>query len=119
LQNVGENHASGLPHIGLDCWSPNIGVVRDPRWGRNLETPSEDPAVCGAFGEAITKGLQRSPLDDRYVQAVVTLKHFDGEHCPSCCVRREWWVGSRAVGLCVCVRVHGVALVLVRVRARP
>jgi hypothetical protein len=31
LQNVGENHASNLPHIGLDCWSPNLGIVRDPR----------------------------------------------------------------------------------------
>jgi hypothetical protein len=29
LQGVGENHSpSGLPHIGLDCWSPNIGIVR-------------------------------------------------------------------------------------------
>ena len=33
--------------------------------------------MCGSFGEAVTKGLQQSPLDPRYVQAVVTLKHFD------------------------------------------
>jgi beta-glucosidase-like glycosyl hydrolase len=31
LQNVGENHNSNMPHIGLDCWSPNVGIVRDPR----------------------------------------------------------------------------------------
>ena len=54
-----------------------VGIVRDPRWGRNLETPSEDPTVCGSFGVAVTQGLQASPLDSRYVQAVVTLKHFD------------------------------------------
>jgi beta-glucosidase len=24
-------------HIGLDCWSPNINIARDPRWGRNQE----------------------------------------------------------------------------------
>ena len=77
LQGVGENHDSNLPHIGLDCWSPNIGIVRDPRWGRNLETPSEDPAVCGSFGVEVTKGLQLSKSDPRFVQAVVTLKHFD------------------------------------------
>ena len=77
LQGVGEDHDSNLPHIGLDCWSPNIGVVRDPRWGRNLETPSEDPAVCGSFGVEVTKGLQESKSDPRFVQAVVTLKHFD------------------------------------------
>ena len=51
--------------------------MRDPRWGRNLETPSEDPAVCGSFGVEVTKGLQESKSDPRFVQAVVTLKHFD------------------------------------------
>ena len=76
LQGVGENHASNLPHLGLDCWSPNINIVRDPRWGRNLETPSEDPFVCGRFGEEVTRGLQEG-ADERYLQAVVTLKHFD------------------------------------------
>ena len=25
---------------GLTYWSPNINVVRDPRWGRALETPT-------------------------------------------------------------------------------
>ena len=77
LQGVGEDHDSNLPHIGLDCWSPNIGIVRDPRWGRNLETPSEDPSLCGSFGAEVTKGLQESPTDPRFVQAIVTLKHFD------------------------------------------
>ena len=86
LQGVGENHpirpnhTSALPHIGLDCWSPNIGIVRDPRWGRNLETPSEDPLLNGLFGAAVTTGLQvgSDPTyhDARYLQAVVTLKHF-------------------------------------------
>ena len=33
LQGIGENHApTELPHIGLDCWSPNVGINRDPRW---------------------------------------------------------------------------------------
>ena len=77
LQNVGENHASNLPHLGLDCWSPNIGILRDPRWGRAMEVPSEDPYLNGVFGTQYTLGLQNnSALDDRYLQAVVTLKHF-------------------------------------------
>ena len=25
---------SGRPHAGLDCWSPNVNIARDPRWGR-------------------------------------------------------------------------------------
>eukprot|EP01065_Artemidia_motanka_P043512 TRINITY_DN603_c0_g1_i1.p1 TRINITY_DN603_c0_g1~~TRINITY_DN603_c0_g1_i1.p1 ORF type:complete len:790 (+),score=175.63 TRINITY_DN603_c0_g1_i1:58-2370(+) len=77
LMGVGENHDNNLPHIGLDCWSPNINLVRDPRWGRNLETPGEDPAVLGEFGASITTGLQNGTLDPRFLQAIVTLKHFD------------------------------------------
>ena len=76
LLGVGEDHSSNLPHLGLDCWSPNIGIVRDPRWGRNLETPSEDPLVCGSFGTEVTRGLQEGE-DARFMQAIVTLKHFD------------------------------------------
>jgi hypothetical protein len=29
LQGIGENHPSNLPHMGLDCWSPNVGIQRD------------------------------------------------------------------------------------------
>ena len=76
LQNVGEAHyPSQLPHFGLDCWSPNIGIVRDPRWGRNLETPSEDPLVCGTYGAEYARGLQNG-ADARFLQGVTTLKHF-------------------------------------------
>ena len=78
LQGVGENHADNLPHVGLNCWSPNINIARDPRWGRVLETTGEDPVLTGAFGEEYTLGLQQSDDPDlqRYLQAVVTLKHF-------------------------------------------
>eukprot|EP00927_Polykrikos_kofoidii_P054760 TRINITY_DN49133_c0_g1_i1.p1 TRINITY_DN49133_c0_g1~~TRINITY_DN49133_c0_g1_i1.p1 ORF type:complete len:845 (-),score=144.80 TRINITY_DN49133_c0_g1_i1:438-2972(-) len=75
-QGVGENRLpEGLPPLGLDCWSPNINVVRDPRWGRNLETPSEDPFLNGRFGVSVTDGLQKSN-DPRYLQAIVTIKHL-------------------------------------------
>eukprot|EP01063_Lacrimia_lanifica_P035184 TRINITY_DN6645_c1_g1_i1.p1 TRINITY_DN6645_c1_g1~~TRINITY_DN6645_c1_g1_i1.p1 ORF type:complete len:815 (+),score=291.53 TRINITY_DN6645_c1_g1_i1:307-2445(+) len=67
---------TGRPKIGLDCWSPNINMNRDPRWGRNSEVPSEDPTLNGEYGSIITKGVQESPLDDRYMNAVSTLKHF-------------------------------------------
>eukprot|EP00939_MAST-03C_sp_MAST-3C-sp1_P002533 g2533.t1 len=78
MMDVGENHDSNLPPIGLDCWSPNINIVRTPEWGRNLETPGEDPFVNGAFGREVTRGLQENPsIDSKYLQAVVTLKHFD------------------------------------------
>ncbi|TMW63837.1 hypothetical protein Poli38472_002778 [Pythium oligandrum] len=74
LEGARENYEHG-PHLGLDCWSPNININRDPRWGRNMETPSEDPLVNALYGVAYTRGLQEGP-DERYLQAVVTLKHW-------------------------------------------
>ncbi|GMF10486.1 unnamed protein product [Phytophthora lilii] len=76
LEGARENYASG-PHLGLDCWSPHININRDPRWGRNTETPSEDPLVNSKYGVAYTKGLQKGKGEDpRFLQAVVTLKHY-------------------------------------------
>jgi len=77
LQGATEASAwSGKPHAGLDCWSPNVNIARDPRWGRNQEVASEDPYINGVFGTMYTKGLQEGE-DDRYVQAISTLKHWD------------------------------------------
>ncbi|EGZ24680.1 family 3 glycoside hydrolase [Phytophthora sojae] len=76
LEGATENYKGG-PHLGLDCWSPNININRDPRWGRNTETPSEDPLVNSKYGVAYTRGLQEGKRQDpRFLQAVVTLKHY-------------------------------------------
>src|SRR5262249_5213134 len=37
---------------GLDFWSPNINIFRDPRWGRGQETYGEDPFLTGRMGVA-------------------------------------------------------------------
>jgi beta-glucosidase-like glycosyl hydrolase len=76
LSDYGEMHVDNLPHLGLDCWSPNININRDPRWGRNLETPGEDPFLNGEYGAWHTRGLQEGE-DARFLQAIVTLKHYD------------------------------------------
>ncbi|XP_010046160.3 probable beta-D-xylosidase 5 [Eucalyptus grandis] len=47
-----------LRRAGLTFWSPNINVVRDPRWGRALETPGEDPFVVGRYAVNYVRGLQ-------------------------------------------------------------
>lgn len=47
-----------LGRAGLTFWSPNINVVRDPRWGRALETPGEDPFVVGRYAVQYVRGLQ-------------------------------------------------------------
>ena len=28
-------------------WAPVINLAREPRWGRNIETPGEDPFLSG------------------------------------------------------------------------
>ena len=68
---------AGRVHIGLDCWSPNININHDPRWGRNQEVPSEDPMVNGVFGSLYTVGQQKNEAETRFLQGVTTLKHWD------------------------------------------
>ena len=65
------------PYIGLDCWSPNININHDPRWGRNQEVPSEDPMVNGVFGSLYAVGQQKNEAETRFLQGVTTLKHWD------------------------------------------
>ncbi len=59
---------------GLVFWSPNINIVRDPRWGRGQETYGEDPFLTGAMGTAFVKGMQGN--DPRYLKTVATPKHY-------------------------------------------
>ena len=63
--------------VALDCWSPNININRDPRWGRNQEVPSEDPMVNGLFGRLYSQAHQHSPEETRFLNGVTTLKHWD------------------------------------------
>jgi beta-glucosidase len=58
----------------LTYWSPNINILRDPRWGRNEESYAEDPYLLSKMAVAYVKGLQG--YDDNYLQAVATVKHF-------------------------------------------
>jgi beta-glucosidase-like glycosyl hydrolase len=88
LQQVGENHANNLPHLGLDCWSPNININRDPRWGRNQEVVSEDPLLSGFFGSLYTRGLQEGE-DDRYLQSISTLKVSGSARAKRACASRR------------------------------
>ncbi len=65
-----------LGHIGtgLDTWSPNINIFRDPRWGRGQETYGEDPYLTARMGTAFVTGMQGPDPDLPYV--ISTPKHF-------------------------------------------
>src|ERR1700722_16805381 len=64
-------------YYGLTLWSPNINIVRDPRWGRGQETYGEDPFLTGSIGEAFVTGLQGN--NPHYLKVVATAKPF-AEH---------------------------------------
>jgi beta-glucosidase len=61
-------------YAGLDFWSPNINIFRDPRWGRGQETYGEDPFLTSQFGVAFVTGLQGD--DPHYIKVIATPKHY-------------------------------------------
>jgi beta-glucosidase len=61
-------------YTGLTFWSPNINILRDPRWGRGQETYGEDPYLTSRLAVNFVRGLQGE--DPRYLKTVATPKHF-------------------------------------------
>src|SRR5690606_27113351 len=59
---------------GLDTWSPNLNIFRDPRWGRGQETYGEDPHLTARLGVAFVEGIQGD--DPSLPDVVATPKHF-------------------------------------------
>jgi beta-glucosidase len=61
-------------YAGLDFWSPNINIFRDPRWGRGQETYGEDPFLTAQFGVAFITGMQGDDPD--HPRTIATPKHY-------------------------------------------
>jgi len=66
-------HNHGI-YFGLDFWSPNVNIFRDPRWGRGQETLGEDPFLTGKLGVAFVTGLQGD--NPKYFETIATPKHY-------------------------------------------
>uniref|UniRef100_A0A803Q4V3 Fibronectin type III-like domain-containing protein n=1 Tax=Cannabis sativa TaxID=3483 RepID=A0A803Q4V3_CANSA len=60
---------------GLTYWSPNVNILRDPRWGRCQETPGEDPILSGKYAANYVKGLQGNGEGNR-LKVAACCKHF-------------------------------------------
>src|SRR3984885_5984226 len=56
-------------------FAPMLDVARDPRWGRIVESPGEDPWVASQIAAAKTLGFQGQDLADAHSLAA-TAKHF-------------------------------------------
>ncbi|KAJ4825359.1 hypothetical protein Tsubulata_024246 [Turnera subulata] len=72
-----------LARAGLTYWSPNINVVRDPHWGRAIETPGEDPFLGGKYAANYVRGLQdvegtenSTDLNSRPLKVSSCCKHY-------------------------------------------
>jgi beta-glucosidase-like glycosyl hydrolase len=69
LNNLGNNPS------GFSCWSPNINLGKDPRWGRAQEVPGEDPFLTSEYGVYYVQGMMQGD-DPRYVLIAASPKHF-------------------------------------------
>src|SRR5713226_4736155 len=67
-------HNQHARYQGLTYWSPNINIIRDPRWGRGQETYGEDPYLTSRLGVAFVKGMQGN--DPHYLKVAATPKHY-------------------------------------------
>ncbi len=63
-----------LWYMGLDFWTPNINLFRDPRWGRGQETYGEDPFLTASIGTSFITGLQGT--DPAHLKTAACAKHF-------------------------------------------
>ncbi len=72
--NQAQREGNNSIYYGLTFWSPNINIVRDPRWGRGQETYGEDPFLTGRMGASFVEGLQGS--DPHYFKVIATAKHY-------------------------------------------
>lgn len=69
-----EATADGL-HVNF---SPMLDLVRDPRWGRVMESTGEDPYLNSELGVAMVRGYQgkTADLEKDYTKMAATVKHF-------------------------------------------
>ncbi|KAL6990049.1 Beta-D-xylosidase 1 [Sarracenia purpurea var. burkii] len=61
---------------GLTYWSPNVNILRDPRWGRGQETPGEDPVLAGKYAASYVRGLQGSAGGGDRLKVAACCKHY-------------------------------------------
>ncbi|MDR9857242.1 glycoside hydrolase family 3 N-terminal domain-containing protein [Paenibacillus sp. VCA1] len=73
-----ESAVSGI-HV---TFAPMVDLVRDPRWGRVMETTGEDPYLNGLFARAFVKGYQGNDLQEETDRLAACVKHFAAYGAP-------------------------------------
>jgi beta-D-xylosidase 4 len=65
---------SNVGRSGITLYTPNVNTFRDPRWGRGMETPGEDPFHTQSYAAAILSGLEDK--SSGYKKSSSTCKHY-------------------------------------------
>jgi beta-glucosidase len=73
-----ESSAAGL-HI---TFSPMVDLVRDPRWGRVMESTGEDPFLNSEYARAFVRGYQGDDLTNNISKMAACVKHFAAYGAP-------------------------------------
>ncbi|WP_208588618.1 beta-glucosidase BglX [Gracilibacillus suaedae] len=63
-------------------FAPMVDLVRDPRWGRVMETTGEDPYLNSIFAKAFVRGFQGSDLTNDTERVAACVKHFAAYGAP-------------------------------------
>lgn len=67
-----EASAAGV-HV---TFAPMVDLVRDPRWGRVMESTGEDPFLNSEFARAFVRGFQGMDLTQDHSRVAACVKHF-------------------------------------------
>ncbi|WP_151733884.1 glycoside hydrolase family 3 N-terminal domain-containing protein [Paenibacillus tengchongensis] len=57
-------------------FAPMVDLVRDPRWGRVMESTGEDPYLNSVFARAFVEGFQGEDLTGDVSRVAACVKHF-------------------------------------------
>jgi hypothetical protein len=78
---VGRRRAAPFPRL-IFLTSRDLPFPSPPPllagWGRNIETPGEDPFHVGEYAINFVKGFEHAPEDPYTLQASACCKHFVG-----------------------------------------
>ena len=78
IERVAKVSAYEASHAGMHLtFSPMVDIVRDPRWGRVMESNGEDPYLSSVLAASYVKGYQGANLSNPG-QLAACVKHFAG-----------------------------------------
>lgn len=67
-----ESAVSGL-HV---TFAPMVDLIRDPRWGRVMESTGEDPYLNSLYAAAFVRGFQGDDITNDLNRVAACVKHF-------------------------------------------